>query len=460
MRPLAARVTLAGLGLVLSLVPACGGPGPTGIADAPAASGPRPATPPVPVAAGDWPTYHRDNTRTGVAMVPPAGPLSRAWAARLDGAVYGQPVVIGDRVVAATENDTVYALARSDGHVLWSAHLGAPETSSNLPCGNISPLGITSTPAYDPGTGLVFVVAETRGGHHALVGLDLVSGAAVLHRPVEPPRGDPLAHQQRAALTVLGNAVYIAYGGLFGDCGDYVGSVVAAPTSGLGPLRSYAVPTAERGGIWAPGGATVDGGRLLYPVGNGQSDAGYDYSDSITALTPDLTRADHFSPLQWADDNDNDLDLGSMSPALVEGHVYADGKRGLAYVLNAGQLGGVGGQAAQQPICRAFGGTAVAGSTVYVPCPDGTRAVDVSPSGRAMARWKAPVDADGSPVVGGGAVWVPSTSQGVLYALDPATGRPRQQIAVGSLPHFASPTLVGNRAYLGTRSGVVAIDGI
>ena len=407
----------------------------------------------------DWPTYHHDNARTGVASrFASLGTLRRAWQARLDGAVYGQPLVIGDRVIAATERNTVYALAAADGHVLWSASLGKPMNGSDLPCGNIDPLGITGTAVYDQATGLVFVVAETQGGRHTLAGVDLAGGAVLLRRALPPPKGDEIAHQQRAALTVLDGWVYVAYGGLFGDCGDYIGSVVAAPTTGTGPLRSYAVPTTREAGIWAPGGATVHNGRLLYAVGNGESTQGYDHSDSVLALTPQLSLADSFSPAQWVADNAADLDLGSMSPVVVGEAVLAVGKRGDGYLLDAARLGGVGGQLAAQPTCQAFGGSAVAGSTVYIPCADGTRAVDVDPAGGLRLRWKAAVPADGSPVVGGGAVWVTDTDRGVLYALDPATGAPRQQIDVGDLPHFASPTLAADCAYLGTTTGVVAIN--
>ena len=100
------------------------------------------------------------------------------------------------------------------------------------------------------------------------------------------------------------------------------------------------------------------------------------------------------------------------------------------------------------------------GSTVYIPCTDSTRAVDLDPGGGLRVRWTASVPADGSPVVGGGAVWVTDTDHGILYALDPATGTPRQQIQVGDLPHFASPTLLlaGTHAYLGITTGVTAIS--
>src|SRR5262245_24553523 len=81
----------------------------------------------------DWPAYHRDAARTGAApALPAAGGLAIAWTRRLDGAVWGQPLVIGDLVIAATEGDTVYGLSRSHGRVLWRAHLGTPVPLSSL----------------------------------------------------------------------------------------------------------------------------------------------------------------------------------------------------------------------------------------------------------------------------------------------------------------------------------------
>lgn len=413
-----------------------------------------------PVSGSDWPTYHHDNARTGVTSgLAPVGTLVKAWEARLDGAVYGQPLVIGDVVFAATEGDTIYALKASTGKVMWSVHVGTPMPGSELPCGNIDPLGITSTMAYDDQTNQVFALAELSGGNHVLLGLDASTGAVRLRRPAEPPKGERAAHQQRSALTVLDGRVYIAYGGLFGDCGDYVGSVVSAPTIGDGPLAEYLIPTAREGGIWAPGGGTVAGDRLYYAVGNGESTSDFDGSDSVIALRPDLTLADRFAPTTWADDNAADLDLGSMRPALVGPWVYAGGKRGVGYVLRADHLGGIGGEVSQKRVCPAFGGDAVSGETVFVSCADGPRAITIDVAGQIRSRWHAAVHASGSPVLGGGQVWVIDNDGGTLYTLDPDNGEVRQQIHIGTAPHFASPTLAHDRAYIGTLSGVVAIGG-
>ena len=61
--------------------------------------------------AAAWGQFGNSAAKTGAASsAAAAGHLSVAWRAALDGAVYGQPLVIGNRVVAATENDSLYAL--------------------------------------------------------------------------------------------------------------------------------------------------------------------------------------------------------------------------------------------------------------------------------------------------------------------------------------------------------------
>jgi outer membrane protein assembly factor BamB len=86
-------------------------------------------------------------------------------------------------------------------------------------------------------------------------------------------------------------------------------------------------------------------------------------------------------------------------------------------------------------------------------------AVDTA-GNRIKVLWRGPPGAAGSPVLGGGAVWVPDWTAGVLYELDPGTGRVRHQIRLGSaLPHFASPSLSGTLALVGTMHGVVAVRG-
>jgi outer membrane protein assembly factor BamB len=411
--------------------------------------------------AGDWTTYHRDDARTGyLAGLADPGRLSRAWSSELDGAVYGEPLVVGDRVVVATEADSLYALALSSGRVLWRTHVGEPVPQSELPCGNIDPLGITGTPVYDPATGLVFAVAEVTGPAHVLVGVDARSGQVRVRRSVDPPGADSVPHQQRAALALSQGKVYVALGGLFGDCGDYRGRVVASATDGRGPLLAFQVPTRREAGIWGASGPAVDArGQVYVSVGNGAATGGeWDRSDSVLRLSPDLRLQDGFAPRQWAADNAADADLGSMGPLLLPGGLlFAAGKSGLGYLLRAGDLGGVGGELVERSVCAAFGGAAAVGSTVFVPCTDGLRQVGAGPGARLQLGWRAPAAVTGSPVVGGHTVYSLDPAGGTLYALDAGRGTVRASAQVGQTSRFATPTLAGGLVLVGTLSGVTAL---
>jgi len=454
---------------VLAGAAACGGSGPgaTSAGSAPAAKTlASPATGTFPGAA--WPTYGRTAARTGVAagVAAAAGPggLRISWQAHLDGAVYGQPLLAGNRVIAATENDTIYALNASTGQVSWRTHLGTPVPLADLPCGDIDPLGITSTPVYDAGNGLVYAVAETAGYHHVLVGVSVTSGAITVERDIPAPDGQPRYDQQRPALTLEDGRIYVAFGGLYGDCGPYRGSVVGVPVSGSGAIVSYTVPTAREGAIWGTAGPVAGpGGTLYVSVGNGSvTSTSFDGTDSVTALSPALRQVGIFAPASWHADSQDDLDLGSTEPALLaSGMLVALGKSGTAYLVSSAHLGGVGGQVAQASVCPAYGAAAVQGSTVYEPCEQGGMAAISTAGDKLRVLWRGPASAWGSPVVGGGAVWVTDWSAGTLYELNPATGGTRASLSLGtSLPHFASLSMTGSHAYLGTSQGVVAVGGV
>ena len=452
--------------LVAVVLGACGcssGAAPGPAASRPQAASPATSSPSSPAAAADWPVYHANARRTGtVPGLPAAGPLSVAWTDRLDGAVYGQPLIIGGLVIAATENDSVYGLDRATGRVRWRRHVGTPVPLSAMPCGDIDPLGITGTPAYDPATGLVYAVAEETGFRHVLYGFSL-AGDVKITRNLPAPDGHPRYDQQRPALAITRGRVYVAFGGLEGDCGPYIGSVIGVPVSGRGALISYRVPTTREGAIWGTGGPTLGPhGTLYVSVGNGAAESGrYDGSDSVIALSPGLHRSGFFAPTTWAADNARDLDLGSMSPAvLADGSIVADGKRGTAYLLNAARLGGIGGQRASAPVCPAFGGPSVSGTVAYLPCEGGGMAAVDTAHRRLRVLWRGPAAAQGSPVLGGGAVWVADWSAGILYELSQATGRVQHQVSLGgALPHFASPSLSGDLALVGTLAGVAAVRG-
>lgn len=427
----------------------------------------RPATAAT-TAYSDWTGYHGGYDKSGYAITVKrlVGAPQPVWSIPLDGAVYGQPIIVDHGIkIAATENNSVYRLAGNK--VVWRKNLGAPVPRSALPCGDIDPTGITGTPGYDPTTNTVVVVSLLNSPiRHVATGLDPNTGAVKWSRNVDVPSSipgiSPAAMQQRGGLLVSARRVYIPYGGLAGDCSSYRGSVIGVdldhPTTAA--LWTYTVPTSREGGIWStPGAVENPGGGILVAVGNGAT-AGtgtYDYTDSVLKLAGEKI-TDSFSPSTWRTDNANDLDLGSQGPQIVGNFVFIAGKSGTAYVLNRSKFGGIGGQVSQQPLCKSFGGAATVGNVVYVPCTDGVRAVRINSNGTMTVLWHAASGTNGSPTVGGGYVWALDTGAGVLHVLSPSTGASLYSVSVGSVNRFATPALFGNAVFVGTLSGIKAFN--
>jgi outer membrane protein assembly factor BamB len=432
------------LGLFLGLVlVACGGGSGIGSGSPPVAT-PISGVSPSPRISGDWSEYHGDASRSGVGPDAPAfGRPARVWDVPLDGDVYASPLIVAGHVLVATENNTVYSLDLFTGAVVWKAHLGNPVLSSTLPCGNIGPVsGITGTPAVDARAGRLYVVAFLGGHHHVLFTLSLVDGAVVAQRDIDPPGSDPSVEQERGALALASGHVYVPFGGLFGDCGNYHGYVVAVPAGLGGAVRTYQVPSSREAGIWSPAGETIDAAGSVYVVtGNGDSRSAFDYGNSVVKLSSDLQVQSYFAPSDWSALNAGDVDLGSLGATVLPaiGMVVSVGKQGVAYLLKADQLGGIGGQVARVPVCGgAFGGTAWSGTAVFVPCSDGLVALSVSATSIRVA-WRASHPVLGSPILAAGVLWAIEPDSAKLFALNPSTGAVLYSTSLGSARHFNTP---------------------
>jgi polyvinyl alcohol dehydrogenase (cytochrome) len=404
-----------------------------------------------------WTVYHGDLAGSGVSnSVTAVATSAPAWTSpALDGQLYGEPLVSGGDVYVATEDDTVYALSGATGSVVWSTHIASPVPSSKLPCGDVSPVvGITGTPVIDPSRNEIFVVADelvNGASAHKLIGLSTTSGAIELDEDVDPPGADPANLLQRTGLTLDEGEVVFGMGGNFGDCASYKGRVVAVDEGGGSPTY-FTVDAAagdNQGAIWMGGAApTVDGnGDIWVAAGNGSVHSAsqpYDDSDSALELSPSLQLLQYFAPTTWPQNNAHDLDM-SMAPALLaDGQVVLAGKSRIVYLLDGSRLGGIGGQEASlDAACNEDidGGSAVVGTTVYLPCPTGPVAVTVTASPASLTvQWSSRVGG-GPPIVAAGLVW--SIGQdGTLYGLDPTTGTVRQQASIGvPANHFPTPSI-------------------
>jgi outer membrane protein assembly factor BamB len=453
--------------------------------------------------AADWLTYHGDNTRQGDDTTDQALTGSAPWrSVPLDGQLYGQPVISGNQLVVATENDTVYSLNANTGHVAWSTHVGTPRTD-NFPCGDIMPLGITGTPVIDAGS--VFVVAEVEDNpttfEFDLVTLSLSTGAITRDVNINPgDRGginfDANYQQQRGALTIAGGRVYATLGGLAGDCTNpsdntdgYRGYVITYPETGSGTAQWWAsaalTPTDMEAGAWAAGGASVDAsGNVYVATGNSNETSSsdpYDESDGVIKLAPtNLALLDYFAPSgvtdathdggpTWWEDNGSDADLGSSTPLQLPGNrVFQVGKSGMGYLLDSANLGHVSGGLASHQVCSAtsdaaFGSLAyslVGGvETVFVGCSDGLQAVDMAPSSNnfSLGWHNGSQPSNKPPIVVGGGVWSVSSGGGTLDQYDATSGTELASYSIAGSNHFTSPSASNGMIYVEGGSEVGAV---
>jgi hypothetical protein len=421
-----------------------------------------------------WPVYHHDGLGSGVDPTSTnLSPAAAVWtSASLDGQVYGEPLVVAGRVVVATENDTIYELAANTGAVLWSTHVGTAVPSGNLHCTDIAPLvGITGTPVIDTARGEVFAVTDEAVGasaQHYLVGVDLYTGAVLLHQAITLGSSNQLDQLQRTGLALDNGNVIAGFGGNSGDCGNYNGWITGIPEGG-GAQRSFEVGAAQghtEGAVWMGGAAPeVDGqGNIWFSTGNSSATSSgdaYDYSDSVVELSPAMVVLQSFAPSGWYNDNAGDADLGSSSPALLpNGLVFMAGKSHNGYLLSQANLGGVNGQQQTIGFCSGDvdGGTAVSGNVAYEPCGGGVMAVSTSPPNSATPLWHTSTGAGGPPIVAGGYVWTIGGS--TLNALDPNTGNRLQSFPLGSeANHFPTPTVADGLLLAPSSNQVHAFDG-
>jgi outer membrane protein assembly factor BamB len=445
-----------------------------------------------------WTTYHRDPGRSGDdPEATQSGAPVLAWQTEnLEAPIWGQPLVLGSHVYAATVGDEIYELNASTGAVEWQQSAGTPVPSGELPCGDITPMvGIVSTPLIDTTTDAIYAVADTwnagtKEARHMLDGFDLQTGALVLSTPVDPPGVNPKTLLQRSALNLDEGDIVFGFGGNYGSCSEELAPVVAVPVGG-GPARFWqthgAVSPTTAGGMWATGGAAVDGSGDIYvatanplpPAGEPITAASYDYSDSVVKLSlgdfvsapmsEPLTQLGWFEPPDWEYLSNSDLDLGSAGPELLPGGLlFQAGKHGGGYLIDEATMDSGAAAVYNGEVCGgsggSFGGDAYAGGTIYIPCTNGVQALAYDESARTFTPlWRGPEDAFGSPIVSGGLVWVIATggfSGGgeTLYGLDPSTGVPRytEHLPSPVTDHFASPSAAGGRLFVSTGSSVTA----
>lgn len=335
-------------------------------------------------------TVSQDTLRTGwdqgETALDPASVTSsdfgQQFAASLDGQVYAQPLVIGNTLIAVTENDKVYGLDKSAGTVQWTDDFGPAWPAATIGCSDLTPnLGISSTPVYDPATGYVYLIAKVNNGvdamhpNYYMHAVNPATGAEKAGFPVAiggHPSNDTAAtfdaayQGQRPGLLLLNGVVYAAFGSHCDYGSDYRGYVIGVSTAGK-QTAIWADETgtgSKGGGIWLSGGGLVSdgdgqiivtsGNGISPPVGPGSAPPG-DLAESVIRLhvksDGSLAPTDFFSPANAPTMDANDTDFGSGGamglPSSVGTSTYPHllvqmGKDGRLFLLNRDSLGGRG----------------------------------------------------------------------------------------------------------------------
>ena len=138
-------------------------------------------------------TYHGALDRAGRYVVPGLT-YERARGLRLDasfhaafqGKVYAQPLLwrrpgsSEGELIVVTEDNEVFALDAQSGKQIWKRALGSSVQRSALPCGNISPLGVTGAPVIDEQRATLYLdaaVMRASGPRQEIFALSLADGS-------------------------------------------------------------------------------------------------------------------------------------------------------------------------------------------------------------------------------------------------------------------------------------------
>lgn len=352
----------------------------------------------------DLNTISVDQSRAGLdtnepGLAPPLTGVSQKFNTAVNGAVLAQPLVVttsvGRLVIVATENDWVYGINPTTGGIVWSKSVGRAEPSSVIKCADVSPnYGVTSTPVFDPASGIVYLTARNWDGTNPgsaairMWGLNARDGTTVSGWPrtISGTAGDngdsntsfnATVQNQRTGLLLRGGRVYAGFGSMC-DLGPYRGWVVSISTT-TPSIQHRWVDEANPlggsnilGGIWqAGGGLAVDGqGRIFLGTGNGTTPgvgSGTSFQkalgDSVVNLKVDpstntMSAADHYTPPNADHLNTTDGDLGSGGPAVLPDgfggtptttHLLVEPSKTAIYLLNRDSLGGYPGAGGPDP---------------------------------------------------------------------------------------------------------------
>jgi outer membrane protein assembly factor BamB len=439
--------------------------------------------------AGDWPQFgysdQRSNdgpARTGITsatlkhlkprIVQLPGTADSSAIELNAVAVKGR---VRDVIVVTTSYGRTLAIDARTGATLWEY------TPSDIGSYAGSAQFTTASPTADPNHRYVYA-SSPDGEVHKLglaAGREVRSGRWPARVTLDP------THEKLASPpSIDGGHLIVVTDGYVGDIPPYQGHVVeisratgqiqAVFNSLCSNVRHLMHPSScpdSDSAIWGRAGAVVQpNGNILVATSNGESsqtttfNGRTNWSDSVLELSPQGLKLLHnWTPTDQLHLTQDDLDLGSTSPALLPGDLAVQGgKSGELSLLNLKKLDGTSGPAGprtggelqtidapgstdvfSQPAVATINGT----TYVFVTTAGGTAAYRLA-GRRLSVAWKDSTPGT-SPVLAGGLLYVYDETGGALVIRSPRTGR-----QLGSLPaaqgHWNSPVVVAGQIILPT----------
>lgn len=459
-------------------------------------------------------------------------------------------------VFVATVNNSIYAFDADKGTQYWHQNYTPqgmrPAEAKDMSSSWCSPytdftnnIGIVGTPVIDSAAQTMYFVARSTDGNifvQYLHAINIVNGNEQAGSPVKITASmagsgdgsannvvsfDPRRNNQRQGLALVNGVVYISFASHC-DWNPYHGWILGYDGKTLQQQIIYNdTPNGENGGIWesgmgiaadaqgslyvVTGNGTVGQGNLFTTTGNGTNEGNpnpnptdlTDRGESALKLTPSgntLQVSSYFTPTNYVDLNQNDLDYGVMGSFLIpNSNYYITGcKDGNVYILNKDNMGGYSGSSnlVQQTVplnnsmhCQPAYYKGSSGEYVYIwsendklkafPYSNGTLANNPvisninGPSGDCGAELT--VSSNGT-VSGSGILWASYASSGnagntlcpgILRAFDASdvtkelwnSGQSSSDYP-GSYAKYCSPTVVNGHVYLATFSKQVVVYGL
>jgi outer membrane protein assembly factor BamB len=421
----------------------------------------------------DWPRFGWDPGRSSAPPIPTGIaaadlPSLRRQEVQLDGTVDASAIYLHAARVLGAPHDVFFvtttygrtlAIDAETGTVLWRytpPGFGGWAGSYRI---------TTSTPVADPDR--EYVYAASPDGYVQKLAVE--DGRAVWRTAITRlPRREKIA----SPLNTFRGRIIATTGGYIGDAPPYQGHVAILDAGSGALLHVWNALCSERhrlidpascpesdAAIWGRAGAVIDTatGNIFVATGNGRWDGRTSWGDATLELSGDATRIiGNYTPINTAELERRDADLGSTSPVLLGGGLVAQGGKDgrirlLVWRTMRGETAHQGGE--RQVVSTPSGADLFTAPAVWrtdratwlFAADNGGTAAWVLEGDTLRSVWRNRT-AGTSPVVAGSLLFV-YDPHGGLRIYEPETGRQLALLDCGS-GHWNSPIVADGRIAL------------